>query len=133
MTVTILLLLACLPFCREAVCDPCPSADDPEGTPILPVNTNRDTDIRVTLTADKPAVAPGEKIVLRIRVDVQCCVTILSVDPTEQVVRLWPNDYSGDDCRVSPESLRELPGPADGFDIVAVGPGGGSRLSAAKR
>ncbi len=129
-TAITLLVLVCLPLCREAVGAPCPSADDRANTPILSANGNHDTDIQVALTADKSEVAPGEKIVIKIRVDRQCYVTILNVDSTGQVVRLWPNEYSGDECRISPESPRELPGPGDDFEIVAVGPGGVDRLIA---
>lgn len=97
---------------------------------ILPTNPNPQNNIRLTLTPDKKVVKPGDEIILTFSADRECYLTLMDLGTSGRIVRLWPNDYSGKDNRIDPNTPRNFPGPGDNFRFKIGSPDGVERLIA---
>lgn len=108
----------------------CGIAKDWKDIYILPTNPNPQSNIKVNLTVDKKVVKPGDEIVLTFSADRECYLTLMDMGTSGRIIRLWPNDYSGQDNRIQPNVPRNFPGPGDNFRFKIGGPDGVERLIA---
>ncbi len=108
----------------------CGVAKDWKDIYILPTNPNPQNNIKLTLTTDKKVVKPGDEINLSFSADRECYLTLMDLGTSGRIVRLWPNDYSGGDNRIDPNTSRNFPGPGDKFRFKIGGPDGVERLIA---
>ncbi|MFC1834781.1 DUF4384 domain-containing protein [Thermodesulfobacteriota bacterium] len=95
-----------------------------EGDGILPINGDEDTTINITLTTDDTDVEVGDKITLYFEADKDCYLTVLNIGTSGKVVRLWPNDHTGEDNFVSAGTRKQFPGKGDKFKYKVSGPAG---------
>lgn len=97
---------------------------------ILPTNPNADTNIKISLSASKTHVQPGETITFTIEADRDCYVTIMDMGTSGRIVRLWPNQYSQGENLVKAHTPRRFPSEADRFQYKIGGPSGVERIIA---
>jgi hypothetical protein len=116
----------------ENVCygQDCPSTKDWKDIYILPTNPNAQRNITITLTAEKQSLRPGEELNLSFTADRECYLTLMDIGTSGNILRLWPNDYSGQDNRIDSNTVRKFPGPQDKFKFRIAGPDGVERLIA---
>ncbi|MCX5873811.1 MAG: caspase family protein, partial [Deltaproteobacteria bacterium] len=108
----------------------CGVAKDWKDIYILPTNPNPQSNIKVNLTADKKVAKPGDDLNLTFSADRECYLTLMDMGTSGRIIRLWPNDYSGQDNRIQPNVTRNFPGPGDNFRFKIGGPNGVERLIA---
>jgi len=97
---------------------------------VLPTNGQFDKNIKITLSVNRTSVEPGDEIVLTFEADKDCYLTIMDMGTSGSILRLWPNQYSGDDNFVPAGSPRQFPGPQDGFKYRVGLPPGVERIIA---
>lgn len=97
---------------------------------ILQSNPSPGTNIKVSLSTDKMRVNPGDELVITYRADKDCYVTLMNIGTSGRIVRLWPNEYSGQDNFIRADSPRQFPGPGDTFKYRISGPSGTERIIA---
>ena len=97
---------------------------------ILPTNPNPQNNIKLTLSAEKQSLKPGDELKLTFAADRECYLTLMDMGTSGKILRIWPNDYSGQDNRIDPNSPRSFPGPSDKFRYRIAGPDGTERLIA---
>lgn len=97
---------------------------------LLPANGTGDTNIKISLSADKVQFAPGEDIVLLFQCNRDCYLTLMDLGTSGRIVRLWPNDFSGSDNFVRAAVPRRFPGAEDRFKFRMEGPAGVERIVA---
>ena len=97
---------------------------------ILPTNPNPQNNIKITLSAEKQPLKPGDELNLTFTADRECYLTLMDIGTSGKILRLWPNDYSGQDNRIDPNSPRSFPSPGDKFRYRIAGPDGTERLIA---
>lgn len=97
---------------------------------ILPTNPNPQSNIKLTLTADKQVAKPGDDLTLTFSADRECYLTLMDLGTSGRIIRLWPNDYSARDNRIEANVPRSFPGPGDNFKFRIGGPDGVERLIA---
>ena len=108
----------------------CETTKDWKDIYILPTNPNPQNNIKLTLSAEKKSLKPGEELNLTFTADRECYLTLMDMGTSGKILRLWPNDYSGQDNRIAPNSPRKFPGPGDKFRYRIAGPDGVERLIA---
>jgi len=97
---------------------------------ILPTNPNPQNNIKLTLSAEKQSLKPGDELKITFAADRECYLTLMDMGTSGKILRIWPNDYSGQDNRIDPNSPRSFPGPGDKFRYRIAGPDGTERLIA---
>lgn len=97
---------------------------------ILPPNPDPSTNITITLSLSKGNVKPGDEITITFEADRDAYLTIMNVGSSGRVVRLWPNDYSGNDNIVKANTRTEFPGQPPKFKFKMAGPSGTDRIIA---
>lgn len=108
----------------------CGTTKDWKDISILPTNPNPQSNIKVTLSAEKQSLHPGDELGLTFTADRECYLTLMDMGTSGKILRLWPNDHSGQDNRIDPNSPRSFPGPGDKFRYRISGPDGTERLIA---
>lgn len=108
----------------------CKTKGDWKDISILPANGAAETNIRISLSANKAQFAPGEEVILTFQADRDCYVTIMDLGTSGRIVRLWPNDLCGNDNLVTASVPRQFPGPGDQFRYTIAGPAGMERIVA---
>jgi hypothetical protein len=108
----------------------CGTTKDWKDIYILPTNPNPQNNIKITLSAEKQSLKPGDELNLTFTADRECYLTLMDMGTSGKILRLWPNDYSGTDNRIDPNSHRKFPGPGDKFKFRIAGPDGVERLIA---
>ncbi len=97
---------------------------------ILPTNPNPQNNIKLTLSAEKQSLKPGDELKITFAADRECYLTLMDMGTSGKILRLWPNDYSGQDNRIDPNRPRSFPGLGDKFRYRIAGPDGKERLIA---
>jgi Domain of unknown function (DUF4384)/Caspase domain len=120
--------LLCVAFVANA--EDCGKAKTWKDIYILPVNPDALKNIKITLSTEKQSLRPGEELKLSFTADRECYLTLMDIGTSGKILRLWPNDYSGQDNRIDPNTPRNFPGPNDKFKYRIAGPDGVERLVA---
>ncbi len=97
---------------------------------ILPTNPNPQNNIKITLSAERQPLKPGDELNLTFTADRECYLTLMDMGTSGKILRIWPNDYSGQDNRIDANSPRKFPGSGDKFKFRIAGPDGTERLIA---
>jgi hypothetical protein len=97
---------------------------------ILPTNPNPQNNIKLTLSAEKQSLKPGDELKLTFTADRECYLTLMDMGTSGKILRLWPNDYSGQDNRIGANSPRTFPGPGDKFRYRISAPNGTENIIA---
>ncbi len=130
-TIILVLSLSVFPFIVSlALGDDCAGGKDWKDVYILPTNPHPQSNIKVSLSVDKQRVQPDDRITLTFHADRECYLTIMDVGTSGRILRLWPNDLSGSDNRISANTITYFPAPQDGFRYRIAGPEGVDRLIA---
>lgn len=97
---------------------------------ILPPNGNPESNIRISISVNRPRVEPGDSITLTFEANKDCYLTIMDMGTSGRIIRLWPNEYSRNDNFVRAHSPTRFPSPRDNFKYLIAGPGGVERIIA---
>lgn len=128
--VVLLSLGALSAFPQVTLGQDCSQAKDWKDIYILPTNPRPDSNIKISLNADKKEVQPGDLISLTFQADRDCYLSIMDMGTSGRIVRLWPNDYSKGENKVQANVPRTFPGQQDGFRYRIAGPSGVERIIA---
>ncbi|MFH0958507.1 MAG: DUF4384 domain-containing protein [Pseudomonadota bacterium] len=109
-------------------CQDCGKTKDWKDIYVLPTNPNPQNNIKLTLSAEKQSLKPGDELKLTFSADRECYLTLIDMGTSGKILRLWPNDYSGQDNRIDPNTPRSFPSSADKFRYRVAGPDGAERL-----
>lgn len=114
----------------DAPAQECGARGDWKDIYVLPSNPNPDSAIKISLHADKRHVRPGDPLALTFATNRDCYLTIMDMGTSGRIVRLWPNEYSGQDNFVKANSRRQFPSDQDQFRFTIAGPDGTERIIA---
>lgn len=129
--IILVLSLSFFPFLVSAALgQDCTGAKDWKDVYILPTNPHPQSNIKISLSVDKPRVQADDNIVLTFHADRECYLTIMDVGTSGRILRLWPNDYSRTDNRCPANTPMCFPAPQDGFRYRIAGPEGTERIIA---
>lgn len=78
--------------------------------------------IRLEIIADKVSYRVGDRIVLSVRADRPCHLTLIAIDQRGRGTVLFPSDFKPDDRLQAGQVLR-VPGPGDGYSLRFAEPG----------
>ncbi len=124
-------LLTVLSLCiSTAFAQGCGTKGDWKDIYILPTNPNADTNIKISLAANKTHVQPGDIITFTIEVNQDCYVTLMDMGTSGRIVRLWPNQYSQGNNLVKANTVHRFPSDTDRFQYKVGGPSGVERIIA---
>ncbi|MBM3300702.1 MAG: caspase family protein, partial [Deltaproteobacteria bacterium] len=129
-TTVLLVLWLCPALVSTSLAQSCGAKGDWKDINILPTNANSDANIKITISADRYNVNPGDSLTLTFRANKDCYLTIMDMGTSGRIIRLWPNEYSGQNNFVPANSPRSFPSPADGFKYAIAGPNGVERIIA---
>jgi hypothetical protein len=123
--------LICLPLISSvAFGNGCDKVGDWRNIYVLAPNANPSTNIKISVTADKTEVAPGDTISITFQADDECYLTLMGVGTSGKILRLWPNEFSGNDNRIAAHQPRVFPGSTDNFRYRTTEPAGVERIVA---
>ncbi len=97
---------------------------------LLPTNGDHGKNIHVTLSVDKEDVQPGDYVTISFEADQDCYLTLMDEGTSGRIIRLWPNDQSGQDNFVRANTRKQFPGSGDTFKYRIAGPRGTERVVA---
>lgn len=108
----------------------CGKSKDWKDIYVLPTNPNPQNNIKVSISAERQFLKPGDELKLTFTADRECYLTLMDMGTSGKILRIWPNDYSGQDNWISPNISRSFPGPGDKFRYRISGPDGTERIIA---
>lgn len=79
--------------------------------------------LRITEASKKPSYKIGDSVVFRIQANKKGFITLLDIQPSGDLVVLYPNDFSKDNA-VEAGKEYSVPGASDGFEITVSEPAG---------
>ncbi len=126
----VIVVFTVLAFISGAIGHECGTKGDWKDIYILPTNPNTDTNIKISLAANKTHVQPGDVITFTIEANRDCYVTLMDMGTSGRIVRLWPNQYSEGNNLVRANTVRRFPSEADRFQYKIGGPSGVERIIA---
>jgi len=114
----------------EVRAEDCTGTGDWKDIGLLPSNGDAGSNITINLKVDKTRVQPGEEVKLTFEADKDCYLTIMDMGTSGRIIRLWPNQFSGQDNFSQAKSSRSFPAEGDRFRYTISGPGGIERVIA---
>ena len=120
--VSSLLLLIAVVFVGCAA----PPPPEPEPTP-PPDSMPQQPALTINASTDKWAYAIGEELVVSVRAEQPCYVTIFNVSPDGIVTRIFPNGLASNNY-IQGQQIYHIPNPSDRFRLQVTRQRGGERL-----